>query len=132
MRINTLNGVLGAATAHRFDSGGEQTVTIGAKLKELRIKNNKSLQEVADAVGISKAHVWNLEKGESANPSMEVVVKLAGLFKVSVSDLVGENPNAADEKPELVALYRELKALPEADRKMIEVMVEQLKARKGA
>lgn len=106
-------------------------MTIGARLKELRIRNNKSLQDVADAVGISKAHVWNLEKGESANPSMDVLVKLAGLFRVSVSDLVGENPNAANEQPELVALYRELKTLPEADRKMIEVMVEQLKVRKG-
>lgn len=107
-------------------------MSIGAKLKELRIKNNKSLQDVADAIGISKAHVWNLEKGESANPSMEVLVKLAGLFKISVSDLIGENPNAADEKPELVALYRELKTLPEADRKMIEVMVEQLKVRRSS
>lgn len=106
-------------------------MTIGAKLKELRIRNNKSLQDVADAVGISKAHVWNLEKGDSANPSMEVLKKLAGLFKIGVSELIGENPNADNEKPELIALYRDLKTLPDADRKMIEVMVEQFKARKG-
>lgn len=105
-------------------------MTIGARLKELRIRHGKSLQEVADAVGLSKAHVWNLEKGESANPSMEVLVKLATLFKVGVADLVGENPDA-EQEPELVALYRDLKTLTPRDREMIEVMVQQLKNRKG-
>lgn len=104
-------------------------MTIGARLKELRIRHGKSLQDVADAVGLSKAHVWNLEKGESSNPSMEVVIKLATFFKVGVADLVGENPGA-EHQPELVALYRDLKALTPRDREMIEVMVQQLKSRK--
>lgn len=106
-------------------------MTIGAKLKELRIKNKKSLQEVADAIGISKAHVWNIEKGESSNPSMDILNKLAQFFRVSVSDLVGENPLGASEPTELVALYRDLKELSHRDRAAIEALVKQFKSTKG-
>jgi transcriptional regulator with XRE-family HTH domain len=105
-------------------------VKLGAKLKQLRIKNNKSLQEVADAVGSSKAHIWDLEKGNSSNPTMELLLKLATFFKVGVADLVGENPNAGEEKPEMVAMYRDLKTLTDDDRKMLQVMIEQFKSRK--
>jgi len=68
-------------------------MALAAKLKELRIKHKKSLQEVADEVRASKAHIWDLETGKSKNPSLELLVKLAKCFKVSVADLVGEKSN---------------------------------------
>ena len=36
-------------------------MALAARIKELRIKTRKSLQEVADEVGASKAHIWDLE-----------------------------------------------------------------------
>lgn len=99
------------------------------RLKRLRVANQLSLQQVADKVGISKAHVWNLEKGLAENPSMELVVKLADLFRVRVADLVGENPDAADEDPEMVAMFRDLKGLQVDDREIIKALIEQLKYR---
>ena len=101
------------------------------RLHELRVKNRLSLQQVADKVGISKAHVWNLEKGQADNPSMELVVKLADLFRVSVADLVGENPEGADEDPEVVAMFRDLKSLGVDDREIIKGLMDQLKRRRG-
>lgn len=100
------------------------------KLHDLRVEHRLSLQDVADKIGISKAHVWNLEKGQADNPSMELVVKLAELFRVRVSDLVGENPNAEDEDPEMVAIFRDLKRLEEDDREIIKGLMEQLKSRR--
>ena len=88
------------------------------------------MQQVADKVGISKAHVWNLEKGQADNPSMELVVKLADLFRVRVADLVGENPDAPDEDPEMIAMFRDLKGLGEDDRELIKGLMEQLKNRR--
>jgi len=35
---------------------------LGARIAELRLKKGFSLQEVADAVGVSKAHIWDLER----------------------------------------------------------------------
>lgn len=106
-------------------------MSLGAKLHELRIRKNMSLQDVADAVGISKAHVWNLEKGLSDNPSMELLVKFAGLFRVRVADLVGEDPGAEAEEPEMVAMFRDLKNLDLRDRETIRVLMEQMKRQKG-
>ncbi len=100
------------------------------KLKELRIRNNKSLQEVADAVGASKAHIWDLEKGNSKNPSLDLITRIASFLKVSVAELVGEDPNALNEDPDLVALYRDLKQLEGADLEAIRVIVEQFRKRK--
>lgn len=106
-------------------------MSIASKLHDLRLARRLSLQKVADEVGISKAHVFNLEKGITANPSMELVVKLAELFEVRVADLVGENPDAQDEPAEMVTMFRDLKKLGDADRKLIKMMMEQMKKRKA-
>ncbi|HTS40674.1 MAG TPA: helix-turn-helix transcriptional regulator [Xanthobacteraceae bacterium] len=105
-------------------------MSLAAKLKELRIKKNKSLQQVADAVGASKAHIWDLEIGKSKNPSIDLLKKLADCFDVSISDLVGENP-APEADPQVVAMYRELKQLTPGDRQAIKAMMDHLKTRKS-
>jgi transcriptional regulator with XRE-family HTH domain len=105
-------------------------MSFATRLHDLRVANRLSLQQVADKVGISKAHVWNLEKGLTDNPSMELVVKLADLFRVRVADLVGENPDAADEDPEVVAMFRDLKRLEKGDREIIQGLMDQLKRRR--
>lgn len=106
-------------------------MSLGAKLTTLRSKNNKSLQDVADAVGLSKTHIWELEKGRSKNPSREVLTKLADYFSVSVADLIGENPNAEGEDPTLIALYRNLKELKPDELETIRILMERLKKTKG-
>ena len=100
------------------------------QLRDLRVARRMSLQDVADAVGISKAHVWNLEKGTTTNPSMELVLKLAELFRVRVIDLVGDNPEGEQEPAEMVAMFRDLKQLDERDRDTIRMLMEQMKRRK--
>ena len=106
-------------------------MSFAKRLAALRMANRLSLQQVADRVGISKAHVWNLEKGQADNPSMELVVKFADVFRVRVADLVGENPDASDQEPEMVAMFRDMKKLEPRDRETIRVLMDQLK-RSGA
>lgn len=105
-------------------------MSFASKLHDLRIAQRLSLQDVANAVGISKAHVFNLEKGITANPSMDLVLKLAELFRVRVADLVGENPESEDQPAEVVALFRDLKNLDDGDRETIKLMMETLKRRR--
>jgi transcriptional regulator with XRE-family HTH domain len=98
-------------------------VAIGVKAKELRMKKGLSLQQVADGVGSSKAHVWEIETGKNRNPSIDSLNKLADFYGVSVAYLIGEYPNSEGEEPELVAMFRELKGLSEGDRnKMRDIM----------
>ncbi len=104
-------------------------MALATKLRQLRVKTGKSLQVVADEVGASKAHIWDLETARARNPSIDLVMKLAKCFDVSVAELVGENPQADGEKPQLLAMYRELKELSEPDRKAIQTMMDHLKKR---
>ena len=104
-------------------------MSLGARLKQLRIRKNRSLQDVADAVGASKAHIWEIERGGSSNPSMDLLGRLADHFDVSVSYLVGENPDEDDA--ELVALYRNLKNLSPDDREKMRVIMTAFKEKKG-
>jgi transcriptional regulator with XRE-family HTH domain len=106
-------------------------MSFARKLHDLRIAQRLSLQNVADRIGVSKAHVWNLEKGVTGNPSMELVVKLAELFRVRVADLVGDNPNGDEEPAEMVAMFRDLKKLDERDRDTIRMLMDQMQRRKG-
>jgi transcriptional regulator with XRE-family HTH domain len=104
-------------------------VALRDNIRKYRERHRKSLQEIADAVGASKAHIWELETGRARNPSIELLTKLAKTFDVSVSDLIDENPGAPDDSPELVALYRELKELSDADRKAIQNMMDHFRKR---
>ncbi len=58
------------------------------------------------AVGISKAHIWELEKGRADNPSMRLVTRLAEHFGVSVAYLIGEDRAAPDADVELARMFR--------------------------
>jgi transcriptional regulator with XRE-family HTH domain len=113
----------------RLDSN-EVKMSLASKIKELRLKKKKSLQDVADEVEASKAHIWDLETGKSKNPSIDLLTKLAKCFGVSVAELIGENPAAKGVDPQVVAMYRELKELSPADRQAIQAMMDHLKTTK--
>lgn len=104
-------------------------MALANRLKELRIRKKLSLQDLADHIGASKAHVWDLETGRSKNPTIELLTKLAQALGTSISDLVGENPDDDEQSPEVIAMYRDLKGLSENDRETIRLMMERLKSR---
>jgi transcriptional regulator with XRE-family HTH domain len=105
-------------------------ITLAQRLKELRLKKGDSLQDVADAVGVSKAHVWELETGKSRNPSADLLIKLAKHFGVPVAQLMGEDPDAPAEDQELVAMFRDLKDLTPRDREILRSTIMSMKKTK--
>lgn len=64
-------------------------MTLAEILTKLRVSKKASLQAVADAVGVSKPHIWELEKGKTKNPSLELLKKLALYYNVTLDSLVG-------------------------------------------
>jgi transcriptional regulator with XRE-family HTH domain len=106
-------------------------MSLGSKLKQLRTRHNVSLQQLADAVKASKAHIWDIERGESKNPSLDLLKRIADHFKISISDLVEENPHAEGEPQELIALYRGLKDLTPEDRETVSVLMQRLRETRG-
>jgi len=103
---------------------------VGRRITELRLKRSESLQQVADAVGVSKAHIWELEKGRTDNPSMALVTRLADHFDVTVAFLVGEDPKAADADPALARMFRQAGELDPGDRRILDDMVKSMLRRR--
>ncbi len=101
-------------------------MSIGNKVKELRAKKKQSLQQVADGVGVSKAHIWDLERGTSANPSLELLKKLSAHFDVTVSYLADESATPADATP--LQFFREFEGkLSAKDWDALRIVAERLK-----
>jgi len=109
-------------------------MSLGLRIAELRRRKRQSLQQVADAVGVSKAHIWELEKGRTTNPSMALVTRLADHFGVTVAYLVGEDIEAADADRDLQRMFRQAGELDERERKILDGMMKTLvesRARRG-
>jgi transcriptional regulator with XRE-family HTH domain len=107
---------------------------VGAKITGLRLKRRESLQQVADAVGVSKAHIWELEKGRTDNPSMALVTRLADHFGVSLASLVGEDPKAKDADQRIARMFRQARRLADDDLALLDDMMQTLlkRQRSGA
>lgn len=106
-------------------------MALGRRLTELRLARSESLQETADAVNASKAHIWEIEKGKAANPSMDLVRRLADHFNVSIAYLVGEDKDAPDADTELQLMFRQVANLKDNERKIIHNMIQSLLDNRG-
>lgn len=56
-------------------------------LKNLRIDNDYSQQQIADALKVSRSRYSNYENGTS-EPPIEILIQLSNFFKCSIDDLV--------------------------------------------
>ncbi len=102
--------------------------TFAKRLRKFRMAKNLSLQQLADQVGASKAHVWDLEQGKTKNPSLLLLTALSRALAVSIKELVGEGEQTDDV--ELAPLFRDLRGLDPQDIELIKTMTEQLRARR--
>lgn len=76
-------------------------MALADKIRQLRNTSGKSLQQVADGVGASKAHISDLERGTATNPTYDLLKKLAAFFDVTVAALIEEEETP---KPVIVSL----------------------------
>ena len=78
----------------RIEAGGE-TMTLGERLIQLRAKAGLSQDTLAEQLGVSRQSVSKWENDASV-PDLEKLVKLSGVFGVSLDELVkGEVPDSA-------------------------------------
>lgn len=96
-------------------------MSLGENIKKLRISHNESLQQLADTIGISKAHLWELERNDSCNPSLETLKNIANHFNVSIDSLVD------NQAPSIHAYGREFDNLDEDTLAILKSLAAQLK-----
>ena len=105
-------------------------MSLGHRIAALRRGKGQSLQQVADAVGVSKAHIWELEKGRADNPSMALVTRLADHFGVSVAFLVSEETESPDADTDLQRMFRRARELEPHERAILDDMMQSLLKRR--
>ena len=73
-------------------------MTLGERISELRKKSGISQEKLAETVGVSRQAVTKWENG-NANPDTENLIKLRGIFGVSLDELCGV---ITDDKPKKI------------------------------
>ena len=92
-------------------------VSIGERITQLRKHKNWSQDELAKQIDSSRVMIGKYERGDNL-PSIEVMVKLAKAFEVSVDFLLGEGQNANYDK-EMVKRLDEVENLPDPEKQRI-------------
>lgn len=67
---------------------------IGKKLKSTRLRNDMTIQELAESSGVSSNMISRIERGLTT-PSVEIIVKLAKAFGMSINYFVEEAEKAS-------------------------------------
>jgi transcriptional regulator with XRE-family HTH domain len=89
----------------------------GVRLRRLREAKGLTLQQVADAVGCTKAYVWELEMRPGQRPSAERVQALAEVLGVTMDDVMGKPLDQVPEaSPEDVVFFREYAGMTDAEK----------------
>lgn len=92
-------------------------LNIGAQITQLRKAKKWSQDELAKQINASRIMVGKYERNDNA-PSIEVLLKLAKVFGVSLDYLVGEGVNAAFDK-EMIIRLENVENLPQEEKDRI-------------
>ena len=89
----------------------------GARLRRLREAKKLTLQQVADAVGCTKAYIWELEMKDGQRPSAERIQAIAKVLGVTMEDIMGEPIQKVPEASlEDVAFFREYAGMTDEEK----------------
>ena len=91
----------------------------GEKLRRARTENNKTLEQLAVAVGTSKAYIWQLENKKNAKPSAELLLKLANYFGESPDFFLDDSRDEPSEPQLGDAFFRKFEKLSAEDKRII-------------
>jgi transcriptional regulator with XRE-family HTH domain len=71
--------------------------TTSKRIKELRIKNNLTMEVLAEKIGVSKSTIAKWENGYVENMRQDNILKLSKLFNVPATYIMGyDEPNDID------------------------------------
>lgn len=79
----------------------------------LRKEYNYSQRKLSTLSGVSAVHISMIERGIAQNVGLDIVVKLANTFNVTVGELIGETLTTASTQVNKVMdfVYKDLKGL---------------------
>lgn len=89
---------------------------LGVWVRHTRNQQGLSQRELADAAGLSRSYVCDIERGRGNEPSLNTLDKLAGALGASRSDLMKASglidkalvPKESEEERRILQLFRDL------------------------
>ncbi|SFN49681.1 Helix-turn-helix domain-containing protein [Roseovarius lutimaris] len=95
----------------------------GEKLRQVRTNRKKTLEELATAIGSSKAYVWQLENKKNAKPSAELLLKIANYLGESPDFFLDDSVSERSENQVEDAFFRKFRTLSDEDKRYIDRIV---------
>lgn len=91
---------------------------LGIWVRQTRQQQGLSQRELADAAGLSRSYVCDIERGRGSEPSLNTLDKLAGALGASRSDLMKASglidkaliPKESEEERRMLQLFRDMSA----------------------
>lgn len=108
-------------------------MTLGDKIRKLRLQNNLTQNDLAERVGKLPSHISRYENGR-VRPSRRTIALLAEALGVSNDELLKDAPRPASDgfrDRELARLMRELDDMEEKDRGAVKTLLEALVMKKN-
>lgn len=103
---------------------GSMPTPLGERVREMRRKNNLTLESLAEKVGSSKSYMWEIENKDVARPSAEKLDLIAVALGTTTGYLLaGETQNAA-ETHEDQAFFRKYRDLEEPVKRRLRQMLD--------
>jgi XRE family transcriptional regulator, aerobic/anaerobic benzoate catabolism transcriptional regulator len=89
------------------DSINQAVAEVGARLRAARSKAGMTRKQLATASGASERYLAHLEAG-TGNPSVEMLIAIAGALHVAIADLLPLGGERSDERARAASMLRRL------------------------
>ena len=94
--------------------------TTGERIRELRLRHNMTLDDVARHLGVGRQAIYKYEQNTVTNIPLENIEKMAALFGVTPGYIAGwreeDPPDREQHTPEVQILARGIDKFPKAQR----------------
>ncbi len=91
--------------------------SIGERIIQLRKANKWSQEDLAKKIKSSRIMIGNYERNDNM-PSIDVIIRVAKIFDVSVDYLLGQGRNANFDK-DTIRMLEEMEKLPNEEKQKI-------------
>ena len=81
-------------------------MTVGEKIRDLRIQNNMTMEDLAARLGVQRSAVNKYEKGIVVNLKRSTIVSLCQIFSVPSSYFLDDDPELSADEFQLIQAWR--------------------------
>ncbi len=108
----------------RNTDSSEETKALGARITAARADKGISVARLAELAGVSKAYMHQIENGDCARPSAQVLFNIARVLNTSIAHILGHGPKGPE--PGTVQIPDSLKEYAKEHKELTQEDVEML------